>query len=248
MKCREGFGPLLGVTHVPFGDTDAVARALGDDVAAVLVEPIQGEGGVIPAPHGFLPKLRDLCDQSGTLLLVDEIQTGIGRTGRFLACDHFAVRPDAIALAKALGGGVPIGAVVCRELYSQALPPGSHGSTFAGNPLSSAAALAVLEVIDQEGLMEGALRKGDRLREGLIELVARHPSQLRETRGLGLLQALVVQEGVDAGRILTKLREARLLLTVAGGDALRFSPPLTVTSKQIDEALSTVDRVLGAQQ
>jgi acetylornithine/N-succinyldiaminopimelate aminotransferase len=243
-KYRDGFGPLPGVKHVPFGDVAAVRQALDDRVAAILVEPVQGEGGVVVAPAGFLQQLRALCDSSGALLLADEVQTGVGRTGRFLACEHFGVQPDAVALAKGLGGGVPIGAVVCRERYSEALPPGSHGSTFAGNPLASAAALAVLETLDEEQLVAGAEQKGERLARALEALVARYPAVLQETRGLGLLQVLVVKDGRDIAAIHTALREAGLLLTVAGGNALRVSPPLTITNEELDEGVSLIDQVL----
>jgi acetylornithine/N-succinyldiaminopimelate aminotransferase len=243
-KYRDGFGPLPGVKHVPFGDVAAVRRALDDQVAAIVVEPIQGEGGVVVAPPGFLGELRALCDSSGALLLADEVQTGVGRTGRFLACEHFGVQPDAVALAKGLGGGVPIGAVVCRERFTEALPPGSHGSTFAGNPLASAAGLAVLETIDEEQLVAGAEQKGERLARALQALVVRYPGVLQETRGLGLLQVLVVKDGCDIMAIHAALRDAGLLLTVAGGNALRFSPPLTITDEELDEGISLVDQVL----
>jgi acetylornithine/N-succinyldiaminopimelate aminotransferase len=154
---RDGFGPLPGVTHVPYGDIASVKAKLDERVCAILVEPIQGEGGVLPAPVGFLEQLRELTIEHGILLLADEIQTGVGRTGRFLACEHAGVVPDAVALAKALAGGVPIGAMLCREHLAGALPPGSHGSTFGGNPLASAAALAVLDVLEKEQLLPGAI-------------------------------------------------------------------------------------------
>jgi acetylornithine/N-succinyldiaminopimelate aminotransferase len=243
-KYRDGFGPLPGVKHVPFGDVAAVRQALDDAVAAILVEPVQGEGGVVVAPPGFLKELRALCDSSGALLIADEVQTGVGRTGRFLACEHFGVQPDAVALAKALGGGLPIGAVVCQECYAGALPPGSHGSTFAGSPLASAAALAVLEAIDEEQLIVAAQQKGERLARALEGFVARYPSVLEQTRGLGLLRVLVVRESRDIAEIHAALRDAGLLLTVAGGNALRFSPPLTITNEELDEGLSLVDQVL----
>src|SRR5882672_1003895 len=152
-KYREGFGLHEGsVTHLPYGDLAAVKRAMGPDVAAIIVEPVQGEGGVVPAPPGFLAGLRGLTSDAGALLLLDEVQTGIGRTGTFLACQGEGIVPDAVALAKGLGGGVPIGAMLCKESLSGAMPPGSHGSTFGGGALASAAALAVLSVLDEERL------------------------------------------------------------------------------------------------
>ncbi len=242
---REGFGPLPGVTHVPYGDAGAVRAALGPDVAAILVEPVQGEGGVLPAPEGFLVELRAIADEHGVLLLVDEIQTGIGRTGRFLACQHDAVVPDALTLAKALGGGVPIGAMLCRGHLADVLPPGSHGSTFGGNPLACAAALAVLDALEAEKLIEAAAQKGEHLSARLGELVRRHGRSVEQARGRGLLQALVLKEAIDARDVLARLREAGLLLTIAGGRALRFSPALTVEVERIDEGIGILDRVLG---
>ena len=243
---REGFGPLSGVTHVPYGDLDAVRRSMGDDVAGILVEPIQGEGGVNPAPPGFLRGLRELADETGALLLADEVQTGIGRTGRFLAFEHAGVAADVIALAKALGGGVPIGAMLCKEALTDALPPGSHGSTFGGNALASAAALAVLDTFEREGLVEQADRKGQHLARALSRLAARHSTRVTEARGLGLLRALVLRPEVEARHILDTLREAGLLLTVAGGHALRFSPPVVISIAELDEGVDIVDRTLAS--
>lgn len=244
-KYRDGFGPLPGVTHVPYGNVPAAEAAMGHDVAAIIVEPVQGEGGVAPAPVGFLSALRGVADRHGALLLVDEVQTGIGRTGRFLAVEHDGVRPDAIALAKGLGGGVPIGAMLCRETLSGALPPGSHGSTFGGNPLASAAALAVLDALESERLVEAAARLGAHLAERLSDLASKQSHHVELTRGRGLLQALVLREGIDARSVLAALRDAGLMLTLAGGQALRFSPPLVVTREQIDESIDITERVLG---
>lgn len=244
-KYKDGFGPLPGVTHVAYGDLAAVEAAMGPDVAGVLVEPVQGEGGVLPAPPGFLAGLRALTERHGALLLLDEVQTGVGRTGRFLAAEHDGVQADAVALAKALGGGVPIGAMLCKRHLEDALPPGSHGSTFGGNPLASAAALAVLEVLEEERLLEGAEQKGEHLLAGLQQLQQRHERWVATARGRGLLQALVLRDHVDARAVQEKLRDAGVLLTLAGGQALRFSPALTISNEQIDEALAIVDRTLG---
>lgn len=243
---RDGFGPLGPVTHVDYGSIDQVTSALGKDVAILLVEPVQGEGGVLPAPAGFLEQLRRAANESGALLVFDEIQTGIGRTGRFLAAEHAGVRPDAVALAKGLGGGIPIGAMLCKRELETALPPGSHGSTFGGNPLASAAALATLDVIEREQLVEQAATHGRELEARLRALAERHPKRVRGVRGLGLLQGLVLHDDEDARALLTRLREGGLLLTIAGGSALRFSPPLVVTKEQIEEAIALVDVALGA--
>jgi acetylornithine/N-succinyldiaminopimelate aminotransferase len=247
-KYREGFGILPNVTHVAYGDAGAVAAAMAGDVAAILVEPVQGEGGVLPAPPGFLRELRALADRHGALLIADEIQTGVGRTGAFLAVEHDAVRPDVVVLAKGLGGGVPIGAMVCRTALEGALPPGSHGSTFGGNALASAAALAVLETLESEGLLSRARTLGERLSAGLARLGARFASLVETTRGKGLLQALVLKPEIDARAMLVELQQAGLLVTIAGGQALRFSPPLTVSEPEIDEALGITERVLAARK
>jgi acetylornithine/N-succinyldiaminopimelate aminotransferase len=244
-KYRDGFGPLPGVSHVPYGDAAAVRKEMGADVAGVIVEPVQGEGGVLPAPRGFLAELRRICDEHGALLLADEVQTGVGRTGKFLAFEHDGIQPDALALAKALGGGVPIGAMLCKERLSEALPAGSHGSTFGGNPLASAAALAVLEVLESERLIEGAAVKGEHLARGLQRLAGRHDRLVAGARGRGLLQVLVLKDDVDARNVIARLRDEGLLLTVAGGQGLRFTPPLTVTEAELDEGVSIVDRVLA---
>ncbi len=243
-KYRDGFGPLAGVTHVEYGDAEAVRNAMGPDVAAIVVEPVQGEGGVNPAPEGFLRALREICDAHGALLLADEVQTGIARTGRFLAFEHAGVRADAVALAKALGGGVPVGAMLCTEKLAEALPPGSHGSTYGGNPLASAAALAVLTTVEKEGLIARSAEVGAYLGQRLADIAARRPV-CSVARGLGLLQALVLKDDVDPRGIVERLRDAGVLITVAGSSALRFSPPLTITKAEIDEALAIVDRVLG---
>jgi acetylornithine/N-succinyldiaminopimelate aminotransferase len=243
-KYREGFGPLPGVTHVPFGDAGAVRAAMGPDVAGILFEPIQGEGGVLPAPPGFVRELRRIADENGALLLADEIQTGVGRTGKFLAVQHEGVEPDALVLAKGLAGGVPIGAMLCKSALEGVLPPGSHGSTFGGNPLASAAALEVLDVIDEEQIVANVVARGAELTQGLSDLAKRHEGVVATSRGSGLLQALVLRDGVDARGVLERLREAGVLFSLAGAAGLRFSPALVVQKAEIAEALEVVDRVL----
>jgi len=244
---RDGFGPLGAVTHVDYGDAEAVRAAMSDDVAAILVEPIKGEGGVVPAPEGFLRDLRSIANEHGALLLADEVQTGVGRTGRFLAFGHHGVEPDAVTLAKGLAGGVPIGAMLCRGALEQALPPGSHGCTFGGNPLASAAALTVLDTMESEQLVAAAERKGQHLRRGLERLAERHCSHVECSRGLGLLQVLVLRESVPAAKVLSRITDAGVLLTLSGGRGLRFSPPLTVSTEELDEGLGVVDEVLRTQ-
>lgn len=246
-KYQEGFGPGVGgVTHVPFGDIGAVRAAMGPDVAAVVVEPVQGEGGVLPAPAGFLKALREACDEAGALLFIDEIQTGLGRTGTFLGHEQDGVRADVISLAKGLGGGFPIGSMLCREALSGALPPGTHGSTYGGNALASAAALTVLAVLDEEGLVEGARRKGEHLAKRLGELVAKRPDRFTGERGRGLLRAIDLAPGLDTREALAKVRDKGVLLTLAGARALRFSPPLVVREAELDEAVAAIEAAIGA--
>jgi len=246
-KYREGFGELGAVTHVPYGDAKAVADAMGPDVAAIIVEPLQGEGGVLAPPRGFLTELRRLATAHGALLLIDEVQTGLGRTGTFLGheSDGPDVCPDAISLAKGLGGGFPIGAMLTTEALRGALPPGTHGSTFGGNPLACAAALAVLAALDEEDLIAGAARKGEFLSHELKRVVADLPAVCEGERGLGLLRGLVLRPGFVARDVLPKLQAAGVLLTAAGERVLRFSPPLVVTEGELKEGVATVRRVLG---
>jgi acetylornithine/N-succinyldiaminopimelate aminotransferase len=243
-KYREGFGPLGPVTHVPYGDVAKVEAAMGQDVCAIIAEPLQGEGGVLPAPAGFLAKLRAIADAHGSLFLVDEVQTGMGRLGRFLGSEGSGANPDAIALAKGLGGGVPIGAMLTTERLAGALPPGTHGSTFGGNPLASAAGLAVLQILDEEKLVEGARTKGEAL-GGMLEGLARElPEVCEGARGEGLLRGLLLRPGFVARDVLPKVQEAGVLLTAAGERVLRFSPPLVVTLDELAEGVKAVRKVL----
>jgi acetylornithine/N-succinyldiaminopimelate aminotransferase len=244
-KYREGFGEVAGVVHVAYGDLDAVKAQMGADVAAVIVEPVQGEGGVLPAPAGFLSGLRALCTEHGALLLMDEVQTGIGRLGRWFGFQDRAAMPDAISLAKGLGGGFPIGAMLTTEALAGALPPGTHGSTFGGNPLASAAARAVLSILEEEGLVRGALEKGERLSTMLTALAKELPAVCEGERGEGLLRGLVLKQGYVVRDILPKLADAGVLLTAAGERVLRFSPPLVVTEAELTEGVAAVRKVLS---
>jgi acetylornithine/N-succinyldiaminopimelate aminotransferase len=244
-KYREGFGPLGPVTHVPYGDADAVERAMGPDVCAVLVEPVQGEGGVYLAPPGFLARLRAIADKHGALLLVDEIQTGIGRLGRFLGSDGSGAKPDAVALAKGLGGGFPIGAMLTTEALAGALPPGTHGTTYGGNALASTAARTVLRILDEEKLIEGAKTKGEALGRMLAQLVGEFPDLCELARGEGLLWGLVLRKGLVARELIPRLQAAGLLLTGAGENVLRFSPPLVVTTAELEEGVRLTRSVLA---
>jgi acetylornithine/N-succinyldiaminopimelate aminotransferase len=247
-KYRQGFGPLGPVTHVPYGDAQAVEQAMGPDVCAILAEPLQGEGGVVPAPPGFLAKLRTIADMHGALLLFDEVQTGVGRLGRFLGHDESGAKPDAVSLAKGLGGGFPIGAMLTREGLSGALPPGMHGSTFGGNALACVAALAVLRIIDRERLIEGARAKGEMLGALLHRLVADLPRACIGARGEGLLRGLVLHPEFVARDVLPRIQDAGVLLTAAGDHVLRFSPPLVVTEGELEQGVRAVRGVLEALQ
>ncbi|MSP15314.1 MAG: acetylornithine/succinylornithine family transaminase [Myxococcales bacterium] len=251
-KYRKNFGPLFGpVGFLPYGDLAAARTALTEARAcALLVEPIQAEGGIIVPPVGYLAGLREACSETGTLLLFDEVQTGVGRTGRWFGHQHDGVVPDVMTLAKGLAGGVPIGAMVASEEAARGLEPlpgepAPHASTFGGNPLACAAALAVLDAIDTEGLLARCAAAGARLDAGLAALVVRHPTLARGTRGRGLLRGLVV--AADLSGIVAACREAGLLVSAAGPDVVRFVPPLVVRDDQVDEAVAILGDVLAAR-
>ena len=245
-KYREGFGPLGAVTHVPYGDLDAVRRALGPDVAGIIVEPVQGEGGVEPAPQGFLRGLRDLCDASGALLLLDEVQTGVGRLGAWFGYQRAQIVPDAVAVAKGLGGGFPVGALLTRESLAGALPPGTHGSTFGGNPLGAAAILSVISIIEEERLLPAVAHKGERLAAGLAAIVGEFPERCELRRGEGLLQGLVLRPGLLARDAVARAFDMGYLIIGAGDRVLRFAPPLVITEQQIDEAIDATRRLIAS--
>jgi acetylornithine/N-succinyldiaminopimelate aminotransferase len=244
-KYREGFGPLGPVTHVAYGDVEAVERSMGADVCAIIVEPVQGEGGVVPAPQGFLRKLKSIASAHGALLLIDEVQTGIGRLGRFLGSDGSDAKADAVALAKGLGGGVPLGAMLTTEELAGALPAGSHGSTFGGNALSSAAGLAVLRVLDDEKLVEGARAKGEILGGMLRQVASDLPDVCEGARGDGLLWGLVLKSGLVVRDLLPLVQEAGVLLTASADTVVRFCPPLVVTVAELAEGVRALRGVLA---
>lgn len=244
-KYREGFGGVEGVTHVAYGDLEAVKNELRDDVAAVIVEPVQGEGGVLPAPAGFLESLRSLTSERGALLLIDEVQTGIARTGYWFGFQSANIRPDAISLAKGLGGGCPIGAMLTTEELKGALPPGTHGSTFGGNPFACAAARAVLSIIEEENLVASVKSKGEHLGAMLTALAKELPEVCEGERGAGLLRGLVLREGFVARDVLPKVADAGVLLTAAGERVLRFTPPLVVSEAELKEGVDVLRKVLG---
>jgi acetylornithine/N-succinyldiaminopimelate aminotransferase len=244
-KYRNGFGPLVEpVRFLPFGDIAAARTAITDKTCAVILEPIQAEGGILLPPPGYLQDLRRLCTDTGTVLIFDEVQTGTGRTGTFYAFENEGVVPDVVTLAKGLAGGVPIGAMLANEEVGRGFEPGSHASTFGGNPLATAAALYVQRAIDSENLLERCRDAGSHLGSALLRLAERRRPKTRGARGRGLLQGLVI-EG-DAASIVARARERGLLVSLAGGNVIRFAPPLIVSKAEIDQALEIFDGVLGA--
>ena len=248
-KYHEGFGPLFGpVEMINYGDLEAAARALEPRTAcALIIEPIQAEGGIVVAPPGYLAGLRRLCDDTGTLLIFDEVQTGVGRTGMWFGHLHDQVIPDVMSLAKGLGGGIPIGAMVCSERASAGLaakPGGAvpHASTFGGNALACAAANAVFEIMETEGLIERVAQAGQYLGTRLAEVVAEFPGQATEARGRGLLRGLAVAG--SPGLVVQRCRERGVLLSVAGDKVVRFAPPYIVERKHLDEAIGILRNAL----
>lgn len=238
-RYREPFGPLPGpVEFVPFGDAAALAAAVDDTTAAVILEPIQGEGGVHEAEGGYLAAARQAASAAGALLILDEVQSGCGRTGRFLASHGQDASPDVVTLAKGLAGGVPIGAVLMTESVASAMPAGGHGSTFGGNPLACAAGLVVLDEL-AGGVMDNAAAMGERLQTGLTRLCG---GRLRAVRGAGLMIGLELRE--RAVPVVRELRAAGLIVAPAGANVIRLLPPLTVAAAEVDEALAILARVL----
>jgi len=232
-----------GFRHVPFNDLDAVAKAVGPKTAAILVEPIQGESGILPAKPEFLRGLRRLCDERRLLLMFDEVQCGIGRTGNFCGFKSIAsdVQPDAISWAKGLAGGFPIGAIWVRAPYADLLGPGTHASTFGGTPLACAVALTVLDTIEREHLVENAKRIGDYFVGRLLEL-AKKSGAIKEVRGFGLM--IGVEFTMEAKSVISKLADGGLLGIAAGMHVVRFLPPLNITRAEVDEAMGKLERAL----
>jgi acetylornithine aminotransferase len=238
---REPFGPFgLDVRFVPFGDVAALRAAAGADCAAVFVEPCLGESGVIPAPEGYLRAARDICDETGALLVVDEIQSGIGRTGHWFMCQHQGVLPDVLTLAKGLGGGLPIGACIGLGERGAGFAKGDHGSTFGGNPVACAAALAVLDTIERDGLLANAGAVGDRLAAGIAAV--RHPL-ISGVRGSGLWLAAVLTSEV-APQVEAAARRAGFLVNAVQPDAIRLAPPLILTLAEADEFTAALPAIL----
>ncbi|NPA16770.1 MAG: aspartate aminotransferase family protein [Aquificae bacterium] len=237
-KYHEGFKPLLqGIRYAEFNNPDSLKDAISENTAAIMFEFIQGEGGVNPINQEFLQEIKNIAQENGLLIVVDEVQTGIGRTGKLFAYQHYDICPDIITLAKGLGGGVPVGAVLAKREIADSFQPGTHGSTFGGNYLATAAARVVLEHVLSDGFLEDVTQKGKYLEEKLKELGL-------ETRGKGLMLGSPLPEDIKAGDIAKKALENGLVVGTAGGNTLRFVPPLIITRDQIDEALEVLAKVV----
>ena len=245
-KYLEGFGPALpGFTHLEFGDHDALDAAVGPQTAAVLVEPVQGEGGVRALPEACLNGLRKLCDERGALLIYDEVQCGMGRTGKLFAHEWASdASPDIMCVAKGIGGGFPFGACLMTEAVGQAMQPGSHGSTYGGNPLAMAVGNVVWDTIADEGFLAQVRATAGTLMQGLKSLADTHPDKVDGVTGKGLLMGLRLKDAPKP--VQTACREHGLLTGVAGGDVLRLAPPLIITDEDIREAVSVIDAALSS--
>lgn len=247
-KFHKGFEPLPeGFLHAPFGDLEALEALITDRTCAILCEPLQGEGGVRPLDREYLQGIRKLCDRHRLLLIFDEIQTGLGRTGTLFAYEQLGVVPDILSLAKALGNGLPIGAMMTRSEIAAAFTPGTHASTFGGNPVASAAAVAVLSVMLADGFLPEVRRKGAYLEGELTKLAERFPALIESVRGMGLLLgAVLTEQGTIHGpAIVTKMFERGFLMNFAGNIALRFVPPLIVSTEEIDTLIAALAEVLA---
>ena len=244
-KVREGFGPVLeGFRYVQFGDLDAMASAISKKTVAILVEPILGEGGVVVPPPGYLKGLRELCDRNGLLLILDEVQVGIGRTGKLFAYEHDGITPDIMPLAKALGGGVPIGAMLAKAEVAESLSLGSHGSTFGGNAIACAAGVAVIETLLNDGVLDHCAEMGAYFL-GKLQTLKEKFSFIKAVRGRGLILGAELDR--EGGNIAdTCLREG-VMINCAAGKVLRFLPPLIITKEEIDEGFDILEKVLTQQ-
>jgi acetylornithine/N-succinyldiaminopimelate aminotransferase len=241
-KYLDGFGPPVdGFDHVPFGNLNEMRAKVSTETAGILVEPVQGEGGLAAAPDGYLRGLRAICDEFGLVLVYDEVQCGMGRTGKLFAHEWEGVTPDILATAKALGGGFPVGACLATERAAVGMKPGTHGSTFGGNPLAMAIANAVLDVMLADGFFANVDKMARLLARQLDALVRKHPNVLAERRGKGLLSGLKCV--VPSGEMVEKLRQAGLLTVGAGENVVRLLPPLIVDEGQIGEAVGIIDGV-----
>ncbi|MEM8990473.1 MAG: aspartate aminotransferase family protein [Pseudomonadota bacterium] len=248
-KLVDGFGPMLpGFRQVPFGDIEAMRATVSDRTAAVFVEPVQGEGGIRPLEAEYLRELRRLCDETGALLGFDEVQSGMGRTGHLFAHEAAGITPDIMAIAKGIGGGFPLGACLATEEAARGMTPGTHGSTYGGNPLACAVGLAVLEEVLSDGFLDDVRRKAGRLMQSLAGLADAHPGVIADVRGAGLLLGLKLVDGTAPGKLVEAGREAGVLTVPAGDNVVRILPPLTVTEDEIGAGIERLDRALTAME
>ncbi len=244
-KLRDGFEPLLeGFQVFPFGDLEAVAAAMDDTVAGILVEPVQGEGGIRPATQEFLSGLRKLCDQHGALLILDEVQCGVGRTGTLFAHEQYGLTPDIMAIAKGIGGGFPVGACLATENAASGMVIGTHGSTYGGNPLAMAACEAVLDVVAEPAFLEHVRVMGDRLRQALEQLIPNHDELFESVRGMGLMLGLKMKS--DSRAFVNHARGHGLLTVAAGDNVVRLLPPLVIEERQIRECVDKLSEAARA--
>ncbi|MBU1181499.1 MAG: acetylornithine transaminase [Proteobacteria bacterium] len=244
-KIKKGYAPVLeGFDFVPFDDPEALAGMISPSTCAVILEPVQGEGGVRVPGSGYLKEVRKLCDKSGTLLIYDEVQTGIGRTGKLFAYQHSGVEPDIMTLAKALGNGLPIGAMLAKEHVASAFVHGSHATTFGGTPLVTAAALEVLKVLFEENIIDNCDKMGAYFKERLMWLKSRHSSIL-DVRGIGLLIGMELEKE-EGENLVNKCLERGFLINCIQGRIIRFVPPLIISREEIDELIMCLDEILGS--
>ncbi len=241
---QEGYEPLpAGYTYVKFGDAAELAAAMGEDVCAVLLEPVQGEGGIYVPANDYLQQARALCDKYGALLVFDEIQSGVGRTGKWFAYMHSGVKPDVLTFAKGIGGGFPMGGFATTEALAHVFKPGDHGSTFGGNPLACAAAYATLTVIRAENLVDKAAEKGAYFKAGLQKLQAKYPDKVKEVRGLGLMLGMELTKA--GGPVVEACLREHVIVNCTAGNVIRLVPPLIVSREEIDTALLALDKALA---
>ncbi len=242
-KHLKGFGPEVdGFDQVAFDNLNELRAAIGPETAGILVEPIQGEGGIRPMSKEYLQSLRKIADEFGLLLMFDEVQTGVGRTGKLYAYEWSGITPDILATAKGIGGGFPLGATMATEKVAEAMTAGSHGSTYGGNPLAMAAGNAVLDIVLAPGFLDGVQKAADQLKSGLDEIARKHPSVFEGARGTGLILGLKCVDGVTNGDVVKALIGNGLLSVPAGDNVVRFVPPLVVTAEDISEALSIIEK------
>jgi acetylornithine aminotransferase/acetylornithine/N-succinyldiaminopimelate aminotransferase len=246
-KYREPFAPVMpDVEFVPFNDIAALKAAFSNDVCAIAIEAIQGEAGIHPVSQEFLATARALCNSTGALLLLDEIQSGMGRTGKWCAYQHYGIQPDVTTLAKPLAGGIPMGAMLCTEEAARAFTPGMHGTTFGGNPLACAVAIVVIDEIKHSMLLDHNITTGDYFMSRLRDLQSRHAS-IVEVRGIGLMIGVELDSDILAKKILAGMMDHRILLNRTHETVLRFLPPYLITRNQVDQTISTLDELLTAQ-